>query len=461
MPLQFWRRRNSPSRPGSRSGRAEFAHVRDGRDITRGFIRPEFRLWPLDPVIRNAGGLASITGWQYDGYRNLLWDPSVHAALAKRREAQISRSLRIMPGGDMMRDRKAAESIEEMLHNMKLADIVRQMHYAMWYGYAVGEAIYARDGGKVYLTDIKTRDIRRFAFDQDLRLNLRTIEEPNGEIAPQNKFWVVSSGADFSDEPYGWGLASACYWSVQFKRSVNQFWLGYLEEFGAPTFVASYDEGTTQDGRNEALRIAEAAVQNRAVAKNKGTDLEILESDRNSSGEFHEFFDRLDRDIVNVIIGRESTNADRFNRAGAGNYFGANAGLNPGQITGGVDETIVNGDARTLWGSFTQTIGAWLTQWNYPGAATPIIETIDLREELAGLQRAAFSGLAGEADGTGAPGAPGPGGAVGAGGGGVGGGVPRGPGAGASIRGVPGDNGGGGGVSLPGGEQRDAFGRFA
>jgi len=68
-------------------------------------------------------------------------------------------------------------------------------------------------------------------------------------------------------------------------------------------------------------------VQNRAVAKNKGTDLEILESDRNSSGEFHEYFDRLDRDIVNVIIGRESTNADRFNRAGAGNYFGNNAGL--------------------------------------------------------------------------------------------------------------------------------------
>jgi len=230
-PSRFLRRRKTPARPAGRG--SEYAHIRDGRDITRGFIRPQFQLWPLDPVIRNAGGLATITGWQYDGYRNLLWDPSVHAALAKRREAQITRLLRVKPGGDRLRDRKAAESIEEMLHNMKLADIVRQMHFAIWYGYSVGEAIYERDAGKVYLTDIKTRDIRRFAFDQNLRLNMRTIEEPNGELAPQNKFWVVSAGADFSDEPYGWGAASACYWSVQFKRSVSQFWLGYLEEFGA------------------------------------------------------------------------------------------------------------------------------------------------------------------------------------------------------------------------------------
>jgi hypothetical protein len=193
-----------------------------GRDITRSYLGP--LLEPQDKVLRQRW-------FDYEIYEEILRDDQVKAVFQQRRSAVVSREWDVTPGGESRQDKAAAAFIRETLMRIRWDNVTDKMLFGVFYGFAVGECIYAYEDGKVQLNAIKVRKQRRFRFDWEMQPRLLTWDKmTDGEILPERKFWHYSIGADNDDEPYGLGLGHWLYWPNYFKRNGLKSWLKF---FGA------------------------------------------------------------------------------------------------------------------------------------------------------------------------------------------------------------------------------------
>lgn len=329
----------------------EIATSSDGRDITLPFFGPLAN--PQDTVLRGLGG-------RWESYREIRRDPQVHSTFQQRRLAIVSRPLVVEPGRDDAASKAAAQQLQENLNDIAFDRATKTMSWGFFYGYAVGECMWSRRDGKVWLDKIKTRTPWRFRFANEGGLRLLTRQSPfHGEQMPDRKFWVMSSGADNDDDPYGLGLAHQLYWPVYFKKMGLSFWLRALEKFGAPTAVGSYPAGTSVDDQKKLLAAAMAIRIDGAVIKPDGTTLELLEAIRGTVDQAT-FYKFCNGDISKVVLGQTMTTDD-------------GASLSQSQVHMGVRDELTDADVEELCESFQQGPARWLTEWNYPGAAIPIL----------------------------------------------------------------------------------------
>lgn len=172
-------------------------------------------------------------------YDALLDDDVAFSALQQRRLAITSRDWEVAPGDDKdPRSVKAADDFRAMLKGLGFDRVTGLLHFAVWYGYAVGEAVWStkdHDGRLiVWLDDIVVPDRRWFGFtmEGELRLVSTLTGGISGEELPRNKFITVRTGGTHDFAFYGLGLAHWAYWPIFFKRSALKFWALYLEKFG-------------------------------------------------------------------------------------------------------------------------------------------------------------------------------------------------------------------------------------
>ena len=292
-------------------------------------------------------------------YRDTLRDERCSAALDQRLDAAISRPWEVEPGGNMRRDRVAAEALEEQLKALPFDAICRQLLHGVWYGYAVAEAIWKTDGARVGIADITVRSPDRFRWEADMSLLLRTEAAPQGAAVPDAKFIVLARPGEHGDLPHGPGLARWCYWPVWLKRNGLKFWAVALERFGAPTIKGKYSKAAESE-REALLQIVQDLVLGLGAVIPEGTDVELLESARRAGGDYEQFIAYLDRSITTTILGQSSTTDQ-------GPWKGT------AEIQKDVRDETVAADARLLDAALTATVARWLTTWNFPGAAIPRI----------------------------------------------------------------------------------------
>ncbi|MFM2042111.1 MAG: hypothetical protein RLY86_687 [Pseudomonadota bacterium] len=329
----------------------EFAGIADGRDITRGFI-PAQSLEPQDAILLAKGG-------DYRTYEWVLQDDQVQSCLQQRRLAVVACEWEVEPGGPSRRDRKAAESLKAQLAAIEWDRTTAKMHYGVFYGYAVGECIWARDGAEIVLDRIKVRKQRRFRFDDQGRLRLRLPDHPfDGVPVPDRKFWWFNTGADNDDDPYGLGLAHWLYWPVFFKRNGIKLWLRFLDKFSTPTVVGKHPQGMSEAERQELLRTAMSVSSASAVVVPQDTVLELLEATRSGSVDAGSFHQSMDAAIAKIILSQTMTTDNGSSRSQA-------------EVHAGVAKDVIKSDADLLCQSFNAGPARWLTEWNYPGAAPP------------------------------------------------------------------------------------------
>ena len=182
-------------------------------------------------------------------YDEILRDDQVKPTFQQRRLAVIQSEWTVEPASESSDDKAAAEFIKEQLTTIRFDAITDKMLYGLFYGYAVGECLWGYDGSRIVLDDIKVRDRSRFVFDVDGNLRLIKAGEPHPVKLPDQKFWVFSTGANHSDNPYGLGLGHYLYWPTFFKRNDIKFWLIFLEKFGQPTAMAKLPPGQAEDPR--------------------------------------------------------------------------------------------------------------------------------------------------------------------------------------------------------------------
>ena len=335
--------------------RREIATSRDGRDITRGYVDALPYLYPTDTVLQLQGG------HNYALYEDVLRDDQVQAVFAQRRLAVVSRPTRVVPGGPTRRDRLAAAFIEQTLAHIRWDTVTDRMLYGRFYGYSVAECLWGRDGKYVTLERLAVRNRRRFVFGPDSSLKLLTTTRPQGETLPERKFWVLSTGADNDDEPYGLGLAHWLYWPVLFKRHLARFWLIALEKFGQPTVIGKYPRGASEADIRSLQQAGEAVRTDTVATMPEDVVLELLESARSGRMDYAGFYDRLDAAIAKVVLGQTMTTDD-------------GASLSQADVHFTVRQDIVAADARLISDSFNRSVVRWLTDWNFPGAAYPTVE---------------------------------------------------------------------------------------
>lgn len=346
-----------PIRLTGRVERREIASTQTGRDITRGYVLDSQSLPPQDTVLN----LRSYRGWAgYDLYRDLLSDWTVAALLQQRRLALVCAETEVIPGGDKRADKNAARFIEETLATIGWDQVCGLMHYGLFYGFAVAECLWGREGRQITLEAIKPRDRRRFCFDGANRLRLRTLTDPEpGELLPEQKFWHFRTGADHGDDPYGVGLAHWLYWPVRFKREGIRFWLVVAEKFGAPTAAGFFPIGTSESDQDKLLATLEMIRTEAGLIAPEGMRIELLEAKRSAGVDYAVLCATMDQAIHRIILSQLAP-ADSTAQK-----------LDVSAQEPATWQRLVKADADLLCESFNRSVVRWLTDWNFPGAAYP------------------------------------------------------------------------------------------
>jgi phage gp29-like protein len=331
----------------------EFASIKDGRDITRGWVNAIGNYLPTtDEILLTKGG------GDLKLYEAVLQDDQVKSCLQQRFRAVTSHEWEVLPGGEKRIDKQAATHLEQQLKAIKWDDCNEKMLYGVHYGFSAAEILWGRDGDNVCIADIRVRDRRRFEFDIDQNLTLKTYGNPLGEALPDKKFWHFSVGADHDDEPHGRGLAHWLYWPTFFKRNGVKWWMRFLELFASPARKGTYPAGSSKQEKDilwDAL--ASFGFDDRMMIP-EGLAIEFLESSRNGTVDYKSLCDQMDAAIAKIILSQTMTTDNGSSRSQA-------------EVHQDVADSVIESDADLICDSFNNSVVKWLTDWNFPGAAYP------------------------------------------------------------------------------------------
>ncbi len=323
----------------------------DGRDVTRGYLDAMAVIPSQDAILRDQG----LT---LESYEEILRDDQVAATFQQRRMAVTSAEWEVRSGAEDRASRKAADFLKETLRRIGWDNATDKMLFGVFFGYAVAECLWARDGQHIVLDALKVRKQRRFAFGLDSQPRLLTASNPQGEALPERKFWYFSTGADNDDEPYGLGLAHWLYWPVFFKRNGVKLWMIFLDKFGMPTAKGVFPPTASQDEQRRLLLALEAIQTDSAIIIPDGMDVSLIEASRSGSPSYAEMLIHMNAAIAKVVLSQTLTTES------VGGQYKA-------EVQKSVRNEVVQADSDLVCDAFNRTVARWLTEWNFPSAASP------------------------------------------------------------------------------------------
>jgi hypothetical protein len=330
-----------------------------------------------DPILAREGG------FDFGLFDRLLDDDVAMSTLSQRRLAVIARDWEVTPGDDKdPKSVQASEDFREMIEALGFDRVTEHLHYSVWYGYGVGEAMWTtkvKDGRPlIWLDDIVIPDRRWFGFTFTGELRLNTLfGGVGGEELPPNKFFSVRTGGTHDFAFYGLGLAHWAYWPVFFKRSITRFWALFLEKLADPTRVAEFPDGATNEEKNELLATLVAIGSDSAALVPKGVaeQLKFMEAQRAAGGSpYKDFVTEQNESLMRIVLGQPGTS-----KATAQGVGGTQA-----EVHADVKAELVKADADLICEAINTTIARWVTAWNYgPDVKPPrVYRCLDDEEDL-------------------------------------------------------------------------------
>ena len=307
-----------------------------------------------DPIMQSRGGSFSV-------YAEVWRDDQVKSTLQQRILSVVSKPWIVEPGADDTQSVAMAEALQANLEAIDWDRITEHMLFGLFYGYAVGEVLWSLDDGLVQF-EIRVRDRSRFRFDAEGGLYLLKPDMQYHRM-PERKFWVLATGEDHGDNPYGRGLAYWLYWPVFFKRNDIKFWLIFLEKFGQPTAVGKMSAADLNNPqkRKELLSALQAISTEAAIAVPEGAEVALLEAARSGAADYEALKDAMDAAIAKIVLSQTMTTDNGSSRSQS-------------QTHAQVRDMVVQADADLLSSSFATQVTAWWAQYNaaaFPGAVAP------------------------------------------------------------------------------------------
>jgi phage gp29-like protein len=286
------------------------------------------------------------------------------------------------------------EFVEAELGKLDFHAVLDCVLDAPGYGFSVQEMIFDTSMGQASLQDISDCPQELFLFGDRFYPQvgpLQLLDNPwasTGQLVPEQKF-LIFSYRKRSRNRMGRPLLKAVFWPSWFKRNIQRLWMQYAEK-GPGTAVVHYNDADNASERQQAVDIAQAIVDNVAVAVPKGFeyDQELLKIARSQNPEVYEhFYQAMQYSIARRTMGETLTS---FGNEGGG---GSRA---QGQTHADTLDKRSVELCRSLQSVVNQQLVKPLVLWNYgPQAPMPfwgfdLEEAEDLQLALtidSGLQR--------------------------------------------------------------------------
>lgn len=349
-----------------RAKKAPLQELAPAQGLTNALGRLSLYAAPLDPP---PGGDAS--------YRKMTHDPQVKACLNTKKFAVLSRGWEVHPVSESSEDRRVADFCRWCLGAMEgsILDAGYDVLDALAFGLSLVEINYRllEDGpwrGFVGLRSLKAKDHRHFTIRTDEFYNLQAVRIATGDELDPAKFLVYSYMPRYGN-PYGEADLRAAYQPWYQKQALLTWWAKYLEKFGLPTVVGSFDPkaGYTQAQKADLLNLVSQVHNESALVVPNDFVLSLLKdnggggSGQAGSG-FDEIISYLDRAIAKSILGQTLTSDSTAK--------GATYAL--GAVHMDVLRFYINKLTRDLEdGVMTHQLLQRLVAYNFPaGTATPL-----------------------------------------------------------------------------------------
>lgn len=342
-----------------------------GREIATRSNDPDFYaalnvLPNPDPILRKLGRSDEV----YDAIHS---DAHVMGELRTIRAALTGLEWRVEVSGDNPADMRALELCEQVMarrpaNGMTWPDTIWAMAQATFRGHTVHEVVWERQDRWLLPARVLDRPGRRFVFDTDNQLRLRTREDSVLGVELGRYKWLLTRHMPSVDNPYGVALYASCFWPYTFKHSGFRFFTKFCQKYGIPWAIGRYPQGTPKE-EQDALADALARMIEDAVASiPEGSAVELLET-RHSGQLVHErLIDVCNREMSKAITSQ--TLATEIQGAGS-----RAAAETHHAREGAVNES----DRQMIVEAFNQLF-RWITEINVPGAAAPTFEFFDEAE---------------------------------------------------------------------------------
>jgi len=208
-----------------------------------------------DPILRHLGYADQV-------YDSILVDAHVTGEARSLRGALYRLDWRLVSGDP--EDAQATRALELCREQMAKppnpiagwGEVIWQMVGAILAGYRVHELVWERRDGLLW-PQVIDRLRRRFAFDPQGNLLLRSRGQSYQGALTDPRYFVVSRHEASTGNPYGRALLSALFWPWTFKTGGFKYFVRYCERHGLPWPVARYPAGTS-DSDQRALEEAVA-----------------------------------------------------------------------------------------------------------------------------------------------------------------------------------------------------------
>lgn len=312
-------------------------------------------------------------------------DGHLYSVLQTRINGLLGLPRTVTPANDHVGARRVAAFVDQTLSRIpRYEELLRAVLDSVSKGFAVVELLWGYStSGQLVPVDWLLHPQEFFLFDTRGRLLLLTppfnssatrAEDPPLPPAgrtllpatsairpPARKFLVTTFGRD-SRNPYGRGLCHRAYWFYWFKKNCLKWWAVFNEKYGAPTAVATYQPGTSEDERNRLLDILQSIQSDAGVVLPESVRLQLLEAAKSGSGEtFREMAAYCNDEISKIVLGATLT-ASEGRRSGS---------LALGNVHNAVRQDYIESDARALASTINETLMRWLVELNFP-PGTPL-----------------------------------------------------------------------------------------
>ena len=301
-----------------------------GVQVTRIENDPDF-IYALPYVLNPDPTLARLGYSQTIPVYEALAEDAHIAGIIQRMYAGLIRfESHVQPGGLRKVDKLAAALCEKILDrppspNFGWNELFFKMYEAVLYGFDLKEIVWDYSGK--YLMPIELVDVprRRVLFSPYGLPLIRTRSNFLGEPLHRNNY-LLTRHRHTVDNPYGFAALSSCYWLVNFKRMVMEYYVKFIERHGSPWAIGKYPPGTNAEGIDTILNQLSNMLDSACAAVPDNVAVEFMEAKASGEKMIHSGFidvvnSELSKAILSSTLGVEIT--DQGSRAAATTHLEA------------------------------------------------------------------------------------------------------------------------------------------
>ncbi len=248
-------------------------------------------------------------------------DAMVATALNVKRLGVLAAPWTIEPNGEGPAARRNAEFVRGALDRMRGSanGVLANAMDAFARGLSVQELVFAPEGGRIVLAEVRPKDPALFRLDLDRfgrrrGLTLAVPGEPERAL-PLGKFALWAYRADYA-RPRGRSDLDAVAPHLEAKRALTSAWRLHLERFASPTVLGRFRAGASDADRAAMLASLQGLSKSTAIVYPEEFQIDTLGGATAPSSGFMEAIEFHDRQIARAILGQTLT-TDEGRRVGS------------------------------------------------------------------------------------------------------------------------------------------------